>query len=345
MWRNPDWGTVPYHLLFLMTMLVYGYRVWSIPVTAAVVTAIVVVTGALMIGDYREGEIEGAELSEILLMPALLAAMAWHARRRVAAMKRLQEMASVQQAMLERERNFFRDTSHAIRTPVTIARGHLELARESAPNDVVAEDLDVAISQMDRMAVLSSRLLALAQLDAGEAIPSERVELTGFIEQVGRAWTADSSRVWSVVCEDGGAVEADPVWLDLAVDALVENAVHFTAEGGRIEICGRVGPRTCSITVSDDGVGIPPDELELVFERFWHRLPPSGPMGSGLGLAMTRATARAWGGHVHAQNNADGGALFAIVLPRVTYGRLTRTSPPALPLPGQRSVERFMTDA
>lgn len=102
-------------MLFLMTMLVYGYRVWSIPVTAAVVFVIVVVTAALMIGDYREGAIEGAELSEILLMPVLLTAMAWHARRRVAAMRRLEEMASVQQAMLARERNFFRDASHAIR--------------------------------------------------------------------------------------------------------------------------------------------------------------------------------------------------------------------------------------
>ena len=149
-----------------------------------------------------------------------------------------------------------------------------------------------------------------------EVVPTERMDLAEFIEQVGRGWTANTSRMWVVQCDAGGVVAADPVWLALAVDALVENAVHFTTDGGRIEIRGRVGPRTCSIMVADDGVGIPPEDLERVFERFWHRLPPNGAMGSGLGLATARAAVAAWGGHVHALDNDNGGALFALVLPR-----------------------------
>ncbi len=80
----------------------------------------------------------------------------------------------------------------------------------------------------------------------------------------------------------------------------MENAVHFTSEGGRIEIAGVSRPDGCTIRVSDDGPGIAETDLPHVFERFWHRLPPDGPMGSGLGLAMARATARAWGGDVKA---------------------------------------------
>lgn len=316
MWRFPEWATIPYHLLFLMTMLVYGYRVWSVPVTAVVLALIVVLTGALMIGDYREGAIAGEELAEIALMPALLVAMVWHARRRVAAMQRLKDMASLQRAMREREHNFFRDASHAIRTPVTIAQGHLELAVQVSPSGAVAEDIGVALRQLGRMNSLSSRLLALAQLESGELLPVASVDLTAFVEEVGGGWAANQNRIWVVDSQPGGAVAADPVWLALAVDALIENAVHFTLDGGHIAIHGRVGPDTCSIVVSDDGVGILADELERVFERFWHKLPPSGQMGSGLGLAMTRAAARSWGGHVHATNNADGGATFALVLPR-----------------------------
>lgn len=321
MWLNPTWATIPYHLIFLSLILAYGFRAWSLPMTTVVLAGVVAVTGVLMVGDYAEGVIEWPELGEILLMPALLVAMVWHARRRLAAMESLEQMATLQHAMIERERQFFRDTSHAIRTPVTIARGHLELALSALSEPLVREDLVIAVRQLDRMSVLSNRLLALAQLDAGETIPVQRVDLATFVREVGSGWSADPTRAWVVECEEGGVVEADPAWLALGVDAIIENAVHFTEPNGRIEIRGQVGSRTCSIVVSDDGTGIPPDELEQVFERFWHKRPPNGPMGSGLGLAMARATARAWGGHVHATNNPGGGASFALVLPRASQSR------------------------
>jgi signal transduction histidine kinase len=111
-------------------------------------------------------------------------------------------------------------------------------------------------------------------------------------------------------------MHADREWLALAVDALIENAVHFTQEDGTITISGSVRHDVCTITVADDGAGIEPQDLDNVFERFWHRKPPSGPMGSGLGLAMARASARAWGGDVAARNGVRGGARFELSLPR-----------------------------
>jgi signal transduction histidine kinase len=313
---EPEWAAIPYHLLFLSLMLVYGFRVWPLLPTALVVVGITLVTGTLIVGDYRDGVIDRAELAEIPLMPALLVAMVWHARRRSAAHLALQRMAETQRTMLERERTFFRDTSHAIRTPVTIARGHLELVDAASAGTQVSEDVGVALRQLDRMSVLSNRLLALAQLDSGETLPAQRLDLAMFIAEVGDNWSAACGRTWEVGCPPGAGVDADLVWLALAVDALVENAVHFTADGGWIEIRGTVATTTCSIVVSDDGPGIAADDLDHVFERFWHRRPPSGPMGSGLGLAMALATARASGGDLHVSNLDRGGARFELVLPR-----------------------------
>ncbi len=314
--RNSDWATIPYHLIFLSTALVYGYRVWPVPVAAAVVLAITVVTGALMVASFRRGEIDPPELSEIPLMPALLLAMVWHARRRAAANRAVLRMAAKQQDMIERERTFFRDTSHAIRTPVTIARGHLELLMQSSSDPGVRDDVNVALRQLDRMSVLSHRLLALAQLDAGQTPPAQRMDLADFVHEIGDNWSVKTHRRWVVECRETAMVSADPVWLALAIDALVENAVHFTADDGAITILGLVTPTACTIVVADDGVGIGAEDLDHVFERFWHRHPPSGPMGSGLGLAMARATARAWGGDVVAVSGADGGARFEFTLPR-----------------------------
>lgn len=312
--------TIPYHLLFLSLTIIYGFRVWPLLPTTAVILAVTVSTGLIMFNHYQRNLIDGPELAEIPLMPALVVAMVWHARRRAAAQDALQEMADQQAAMLVRERDFFRQTSHAIRTPVTIARGHLELIEPGIASQQVREDIRVATRQLDRMSVLSHRLLALAQLDAGEVLPAERIRLSSFVRELGRNWSVGAPREWAVVCSGDAVVLADPAWLGLAVDALVENAVHFTSEGGRIEIAGVCRPDGCAIRVSDDGPGIAPTDLPHVFERFWHRLPPDGPMGSGLGLAMARATARAWGGDCTACDGHVGGAVFELTLPRLRVG-------------------------
>ncbi|MCW2768131.1 MAG: two-component sensor histidine kinase [Nocardioides sp.] len=309
-------ATIPYHVLFLMLTVVYGFRIWPVLPTIAVLAAVTASTGLLLYGHYRRGLIDGPELAEIPLMPALVVAMVWHARRRKAALDALQDMADRQREMFERERSFFRNTSHAIRTPVTIARGHLELAERMIEVVQARGDVHVALRQLDRMSVLSNRLLALAQLDSGETPPSERIRLSSFVLELGRNWAAGPRRDWVFECPEDAVVLADPAWLGLAVDALIENAVHFTDETGRIEICGQVSAVYCTIRVSDDGPGIAVEDLDHVFERFWHRRPPNGPMGSGLGLAIARATARSCGGDVRAANNRSGGAAFELALPR-----------------------------
>ena len=307
--------TIPYHLLFLALTITYGFRVWPILPTVVVISAVTVTTGVIMYSHYRAGLIEAPELAEIPLMPALLAAMVWHARRRAEAQLQSEVMAEQRRASIEREREFFRDTSHAIRTPVTIARGHLELIEPSLVDDLAREDIRVALRQLDRMTSLSSHLLAIAQLDAGADLNPTRVDLRDFGREVNENWRTSADREWVVAGSTAAPVFADAEWLGLAVDAIVENAVRFTAPGDRITMSTTVLANSCTITVTDTGPGISAEDLPHIFDRFWHRRPPSGDMGSGLGLSMARATARALGGDLTAAVSGKG-AAFTLSLPR-----------------------------
>jgi signal transduction histidine kinase len=269
---------------------------------------------------YRDGLIDAPELSEVPLMPMLLLAMVWHARRRAEAQRQVEEMAEERHRLLQREREFLRDTSHAIRTPVTIARGHVELIQGSLTDPLAYDDSDVVLRQLDRMDALSTRLLALARLDSGGILDREALDLDGFVEQIGANWTGTAEREWVV---DGREphraghvrVNADREWLELAVDALVENAVHFTDPGERIELSCRRAGRFGTIRVADAGVGIAPEDLPHVFERFWHRRAPGGMPGSGLGLAMASAAAQAMGGSLVVDSRPGKGSNFELSLP------------------------------
>jgi signal transduction histidine kinase len=314
----PGKETIPYHFLFLALTLVYGFRVWPLPNTLLTALAVTVATGWVMVRHHLSGDIEGAELAEVPLMPLLFIAMVWHARRRVAAQREVERMADQRRAVLDREREFFRDASHAIRTPVTIARGHLELLEGAFSDPEQREDLGIAVRQLDRMSALSNRLLALARLDAGDAVRCRPLNLSAFLDRVGRNWSSSADRGWIIDCPPTGTVLADPEWLELALDALIENAVHFTSTDGLIRLaCRRTGTR-CVIEIADSGPGISADDLPHVFERFWHRRSPTGAMGSGLGLPMARAAVEAQGGSLMAGTAIDGGACFSLSFPR--YG-------------------------
>lgn len=293
------------------------------------VSVVVVGLLGLMVTQAAEGRLPQAGLVEIPLMPTVLLVMVWHVRRRVTAVEKLEQMADRQLQAVQREREFVRDTSHAIRTPVTIARGHLELVAAADLDDEVRTDLSVAMQQLERMTALSNRLLAVARLDSGDALSESPTDLSRLVRELAANWSAQPGRIWRVECEPTGWIAADPEWIEQALDALVENALNFTPVGGEISLRCWQSAGHCHVEVADSGPGIAPEDLPYVFERFWHRMPPNGRMGTGLGLAMARSAAIAHGGRLTARNGTNGGALFELELPaepsstdtlRATYG-------------------------
>ncbi len=124
------------------------------------------------------------------------------------------------------------------------------------------------------------------------------IDLSEITRRVAADWAVDTDRCW--VQEIGSPlwILGDVTSIEAALDALIENAIHFTCSGSTIRITCRKLDGSALIEVADSGTGIDAEDLPYVFDRFWHRTSPSGCVGSGLGLSMVWAIALAHGGSV-----------------------------------------------
>jgi signal transduction histidine kinase len=312
----PSWETIPFHLIWFTLTVLYGFRVWALKPTFAVLIAQGIVTGLLIAHDAMNGTQEWGELFEVPLMSAMFLAMVWHARRHRAAARALAQYMGERASMLARQERFLHDVSHELRTPITIARGHLEILTRSGENACEPEIL-VAVDELSRMERIVERLLLLVRAgDAGFAATAEDVDLDSLIEDVAMRWSEIAPRVWRVGQLAGGMVLMDQDALRIALDALVENAVAHTQPTDAIELRARAVGRQVAIDVVDEGCGIPTEALDHIFERF-ARVDASRSRdreGVGLGLAIVDAIARAHGGHCSVRSSSEG-STFTLVVP------------------------------
>jgi signal transduction histidine kinase len=315
----PSWETIPFHFVWISLTLLYGFRVWPMRATLAVLSLVVVFTGASIMFDAFAGIQLWGELFEVPLMSAMFLAMVWHARRRVDALRIAEDEAEERRSMLERQERFIHDASHELRTPVTIARGHLELAR--ACSEAPAE-IDVALDELARMDAITERLLVLATADQPDFLLASEIELEAFLEDVFVRWSEVAPRGWRLGPLASGRLRADPERLRAALDALIENAVKFTGEHDAIELRAcEDGHGQIRIEVQDEGCGVQPEALDRIFDRFGRadaaRTRSTG--GVGLGLAIVDAIAKRHGGRCTVASDSTG-SIFALVLPGFTPG-------------------------
>jgi len=311
MYLMPGAETIPFHFVWVSTAVVYGLRPWSLRNMWLTCLVVTLATGGALVLHARSGATEWPETSEIPLMALLFLVMVWHVRRRMAATAEAQRLAASERQARERQRRFVRFASHELRTPITVARGFTELLGEQQRDAASIEDVGVVLDELDKLEGIAARLLALAQADE-DSIRAEEVDLAALLERTARRWRAGApSRRWSVECPPL-TVRADPSRLEVAIDSAVENAVRHTEEGGCIALRGLTDGDEVLVEVADDGVGIAPGQLSLVFEQF-HSAGPHA--GTGLGLAIVRAVAEAHAGRVSATNGPDGGAVITLVLP------------------------------
>jgi two-component system, OmpR family, sensor kinase len=209
---------------------------------------------------------------------------------------------------LDAQRRFVADASHELRTPLTSIRsnaGFLAEHADASPTDRAEAIADIG-AESERMAALVDGLLALARGDAHAETDFGPVDLGPIVAAAARRVGADYQGGEATVSGDREA-------LSRMVVALAENArLH-----GRTDLVLGISQSDgqAVLTVSDRGPGIPPDDLERVFERF-HRADPArtGP-GTGLGLAIVRQIVTAHGGTVTAANRTGGGAVFTVRIP------------------------------
>jgi signal transduction histidine kinase len=308
----PNWETIPFHFIWVSLTLLYGFRVWPLKPTSVVLGLVVVVTGVLILDDVQHGSQEWGELFEVPLMSAMFLAMVWHGRRRQHAMDELGMLAT-------RQERFLHDASHELRTPITIARGHLDVLRAERGD---SHELAIAQDELRRMESIVERLLLLAKADQPNVFLLEALELEPFLEDVFLRWSEiGPRRIWRLGPITAGTLVADADAVRLAIDALIENAVEHTPPEGTIEIGARADGEFAVIEVLDDGHGIPADALERIFDRFGRADPARTRTagGVGLGLSIVDAIVKAHGGNCTVRSDpvrSDGAAtVFSLYLP------------------------------
>jgi signal transduction histidine kinase len=316
------WETVPFHLIWVSLTLLYGFRVWRPSTTAIVLGVVMATTGAALAFVVVRGQKSIDEVAEVPLMASMFLVMAWHAQRRQRAVEEASRSAETKRRVLDRQREFVRDASHELRTPITVARGHAELIRETAGDDQTVRDIDVILDEMGRLSKLSDRLLMLAGADHPGFLAFDDVRVEPLVSETIRRWGPTAPREWASSTAASGMVVADRERLGAALDALIENAVNATVEGGRISLSTAASGGSLVLAVSDDGDGIAAEDLPQVFERFSRRERDRarGSGGTGLGLAIVQAIVDAHDGSVEVESTLESGTTFRIRLPRYYDG-------------------------
>lgn len=249
----------------------------------------------------------------ISLPMALL--LAWAIADRLAA-----QAAAPVEAALDRERQFLRDVSHELRTPLAALQGQLSLACAAAPEGRQAK-LAQAEALARRMGAIVSDLLALSREDAGSPLKIEPFDLEDLLEEEltlvrGLARERRVTIVLGAMPADTGAVGA-PERIARAVHNLLENAVWYAPHGGSVKAVLERDASEVRLRVSHDGAPIPLGERDRIFERFFRGThgKATRPDGTGLGLALSRAVARAHGGDLVLTSAPDEPPCFTLRLP------------------------------
>jgi two-component system sensor histidine kinase BaeS len=219
-------------------------------------------------------------------------------------------------------RQLLADVSHELMTPLTAVRGYVEtLKMPDIGLDAATRDryLGIIEDETERLERLVGDLLELARLEGGGGVLGrERVPVAALFERVvarhERESLARGDRIVTQVGRGAEFVEGDPDRLEQALQNLAANALRHTPAGTEILLSSTLEGGRLHLQVRDNGPGIPPEHLPLVFDRFYKADSSRQALGgSGLGLSIVRAIVERHGGTITARN--DGGAVFDITLP------------------------------
>jgi signal transduction histidine kinase len=312
-----DWETIPFHFIWVSLTLVYGLRVWRLRTTMLLLLVVMAVTGAALAWTVARGNERLDELTEVPLMAAMFVAIVWHAHRRQAAIEETNRLAESEHRLLERQREFVRDASHELRTPITVARGHAELIRDAGGDGQVAIDADVVLDELEHLSSLSERLLILTAAEDPAFLSRTDIEVEPLVVGLMRRWGPTAERTWQVRVGVDGTIFADRERLETALDALMENAVEATDEANCIRVGCRGEVDTLVLEVTDQGRGICAEDLPRIFDPFSKIEPDRARLngGTGLGLSIAKAIVDAHGGSIAVESAEGRGTTFRIRLP------------------------------
>ncbi|HUA17367.1 MAG TPA: ATP-binding protein [Bryobacteraceae bacterium] len=232
----------------------------------------------------------------------------------------------------EQVRQFSTDVSHELRTPLTVVRGQLEVALFTAQTvEQHREAMANALEGVERLSNIVRALLLLSQAESGQlALQKSELDIALLIRGIvdehqipAEAQGVQLSAQLPASCR----LYADRTQIERLVSNLLSNAIKYTPAGGRVQVSLTPGFEQVKLVVEDTGVGISPDHLPHIFDRFY-RVPSADPdKGLGLGLSFVAWIAKAHGGTIEVESKLQQGTRFAVTLP---VGRLA-PAPAELP--------------
>jgi signal transduction histidine kinase len=298
------WEALPVHFIFVSVSVVYGLRMWTMLSSVLALLAVAAPIFLLTMRAIEMGTESQAELAEIPLMSLIFLVMVWHVRER--------------QLVAERGRALFDNASHELLTPLTIARGELELLGRDgvAPTmEELAESRRVVLEELQRSEVLASGMLALSRLDGASRSQQTMVSTDDLIDGAVERWSRVTTRPVVVAARAGGLVSCSRPDVERLLDNLIENALRHTRVGSAVTIAAHARGRHVVLEVTDQGHGIPSEELPYIFDRFYRARAADGTRGSGLGLAIVKAIAESHNGQVDVHTLSGRGTTFRVDLP------------------------------
>lgn len=234
---------------------------------------------------------------------------------------------TTEQEKEERERRLFvSNVSHELRTPLTSVKSYLEALDEGALSEPVAPDfIKVSLDETNRMMRMVTDLLHLSRIDnATSHLDVELINFTAFITFILNRFDQirgqDEEKKYELVRDypiTSVWIEIDTDKMTQVIDNILNNAIKYSPDGGKITVTMKTTDDQMILSISDQGLGIPKQDLPLIFDRFYRvdRARSRAQGGTGLGLAIAKEIIKQHKGFIWAKSEYGKGSTFTIVLP------------------------------
>ena len=234
---------------------------------------------------------------------------------------------TTEQEKEERERRLFvSNVSHELRTPLTSVKSYLEALDEGALSEPVAPDfIKVSLDETNRMMRMVSDLLSLSRIDnATSHLDIELTNFTAFItfilNRFDKIRSQNDDKKYEIIRDypiNSIWVEIDTDKMTQVIDNIINNAIKYSPDGGKITVSMKTTDTQMILSISDEGLGIPKKDLPKIFDRFYRvdKARSRAQGGSGLGLSIAKEIIKQHNGFIWAKSEYGKGSTFTIVLP------------------------------
>jgi signal transduction histidine kinase len=231
---------------------------------------------------------------------------------------------------------FMMIASHNLRTPLTIMRGYIEMAEQAGSDLDLKKIIDTIGKSVDRLHIIAENMLTIATLEAGSVMKREPTKMSPFVNSISDEFEAIAvkqglSWQFNNTIDDQAELSINQASLRSAIVGVIDNAIKFTKDGGKLKIDASLDKQSFKFIVEDNGVGINPEEIPKLFTKF-HR--GTGTLqydyeGLGIGLYLTKLIINQHGGDIKIDSQKDKGTVCSITIPNSSSDVATSTTPEA----------------